>query len=114
VIILQLQRLMEIHKQTTTETLTKKTTGIKNEALRTNDINDDDEEWKSILQKLSRNRTNAFELRKDDSYLDKGVGNLREPAAAASAAATIAEKKKRDGCDQGDGGSPPKRSKTQN
>ena len=115
VIILQLQRLMEIHKETTTETPTKKTTGIKNEAVGSNDINDDDEEWKSILQKLTHNRSRVFELNKHDSCCGnvKGVSKVREVAAAASAAATVAEKKKRDGCDQDDGGSPPKRPKTQ-
>ena len=113
VIILQLQRLMEIRKETTTETPTKKTTGIENEAVGSNDGND--EEWKSILQKLSHNRTRVFELRKNDSCRGngKGVGNHREAAAAASAAAMVSEKKKHDGCDQGDGGSPPKRPKTQ-
>ena len=44
---LQLQQLMEIHNQKTTST------------------NNDDEEWKSIIRKVSENRAKVFDLRKD-------------------------------------------------
>lgn len=82
VIQLQLQRLMEIHSQKTTS---------KN--------NNDDEEWKSILRKMSENRAKVLDLRNESK---------------ATTAKALNRKKKRHGASsmQVDESSPTKKAKT--
>lgn len=87
VVVLQLQRLMEIHSE---------------KALTRSD--DSDDEWQSILQKLSKNRVKVLELRKDGLASDCDERDVHTESA---------EKKKRTGSsgDQVDEGSPTKKSK---
>ncbi len=82
VIQLQLQRLMEIHSQKTTS---------KN--------NDDDEEWKSILRKVSENRAKAVDLRNESNVATAKTLNRKKRHGTSSSM-------------QVDEGSPTKKSKT--
>lgn len=87
VVLLQLQRLMEIHSET---------------ALARN--NDSNEEWQSILQKLSKNRAKVLELRKDGVASDCNDKDTRTER--------IEQKKRNDASgDQLSEGSPMKKSK---